>query len=87
MFTMYLFNKYVFSSYYVPGIRLGLGDLIINKKDHAQPEGGSTVGPGGPAKGTGAGRQEGSLTSREASAQERSRRTRTQANHRESIKV
>lgn len=32
MFTIYLFNKYVFSSYYVPGIRLGLGDLIINKK-------------------------------------------------------
>ena len=32
MFTIYLFKKYVFSSYYVPGIRLDPGVLIINKK-------------------------------------------------------
>lgn len=32
MFTIYLFKKYVIGSYYVPGIRLDSGVLIINKK-------------------------------------------------------
>lgn len=34
MFTIYLFNKYKFSSYYVPGITLDSGDLIIKKNRH-----------------------------------------------------
>lgn len=28
---MYLFNKYVFSAYYVPGPGLGTGDTVRNK--------------------------------------------------------
>ena len=57
--------------------------------DSAQPEGGPTIGTRGQAKRTGVGKQEGSLKRRESApaTQELSRKTRTQANHMEPIKI